>query len=90
MQNSETPTIQKVIAILWPSFLMSGVATTFFFTAFDPAMLLLDTAFAELSRLGAYSIGFFLFWLLTAASCVLTCYFQRPCLFKNQPSQQLQ
>jgi len=74
-----TPKIQRVIAVLWPSFLTAGAATILFFTAFDPAALLLDTPFAELSRLGAYTIGFFLFWLLTASSCALTCYFQRPC-----------
>jgi len=83
----QTPVIQRVIAILWPSFLMAGVATIMFFTAFDPQMLLMDTRFADLSRLGAYSIGFFLFWMLTSASCILTCYFQRPCA-QQQPENQ--
>ncbi|MBI5611934.1 MAG: hypothetical protein HY942_02530 [Gammaproteobacteria bacterium] len=73
------PVIQKIIAILWPSFLMAGVATVLFFTAFDPALILAHTAFADVPRLGAYTVGFFLFWLLTASSCLLTCYFQRPC-----------
>jgi hypothetical protein len=81
----QIPTIQKVIAILWPSFLTAGVATVLFFTAFDPVVLLADTRFADLSRLGAYTVGFFLFWLLTASSCLLTCYFQRPCVFKETP-----
>ncbi|MGW8247685.1 MAG: hypothetical protein ACWGOV_06185 [Acidiferrobacterales bacterium] len=76
---SSTPKIQRIIAVLWPSFLMAGVATILFFTAFDPKMMLVDTPFAELSRSGAYTIGFFLFWLLIASSCLLTCYFQRPC-----------
>jgi len=75
----ELPNIQKVIAILWPSFLTSGVATILFFTAFDPTEFLITTRFADISRLGAYTIGFFLFWILTASSCLLTCYFQRPC-----------
>jgi len=74
-----TPNIQRVIAILWPSFLTAGVATILFFTAFDPQLMLIDTRFADLSRVGAYTIGFFLFWALTACSCLLTCYFQRPC-----------
>ena len=81
----ETPVIQKVIAILWPSFLTAGLATILFFTAFDPAEFLITTRFADISRLGAYSIGFFLFWLLTASSCLLTCYFQRPCEWKGPP-----
>lgn len=72
-------TSQKIIAVLWPSFLTAGIATVLFFTAFDPVELLQTTRFADSSRLGAYSAGFFLFWLLTAGSCVLTCYFSRPC-----------
>lgn len=75
----ELPRTQKLVAILWPSFLTAGVATILFFTAFDPGEFLLTTGFAETSRLGAYTIGFFLFWLLTAGSCLLSCYFQRPC-----------
>ena len=72
------PTTQKVIAILWPSFLTAGVATILFFTAFDPQLLMAVGGY-DISRLGGYTIGFFLFWLLTASTCLLTCYFQRPC-----------
>ena len=76
---AETPFIQRVIAVLWPSFLTAGLATILFFVAFDPQDLaaLLDKA--EASRIGVYTIGFFLFWILTMSSCLLTCYFQRPC-----------
>ena len=73
------PRVQRFVAVLWPSFLMAGLATVLFFTAFDPAELSACVGGPELSRLGAYSIGFFLFWILTALSCTLTCYFQRPC-----------
>lgn len=75
----EIPLIQRIIAVLWPSFLTSGVATGLFFTAFDPNDLMMISGQAEISRMGVYSIGFFLFWLLTAATCGLTCYFQKPC-----------
>lgn len=75
----EIPLVQRIIAILWPSFLSSGIATVLFFTAFDPQHLLFDTRFAEISRTGAYTIGFFMFWLLTTITSALTCYFQRPC-----------
>jgi len=78
------PTIQKVISILWPSFLTAGVATILFFTAFDPQLLMALGGFEQVSRLGGYTIGFFLFWLLTASTCVLTCYFQRPCQNQNK------
>lgn len=73
------PTTQKVIAVLWPSFLTAGVATILFFTAFDPQLLMAVGGYETISPLGGYTIGFFLFWLLTASTCVLTCYFQRPC-----------
>ncbi|HKJ10238.1 MAG TPA: hypothetical protein VKA76_14210 [Gammaproteobacteria bacterium] len=79
MAGHELPLVQRVVAVLWPSFLMSGLATVLFFTAFDPQALLADTRYADLSRLGAYTIGFFLFWALTTVSSALTCYFRRPC-----------
>lgn len=75
----DIPTIQRVIAVLWPSFITAGIATILFFTAFDPEHLLMETRYAGASRLAAYSIGFFLFWILTSVTCLLTCYFQRPC-----------
>jgi hypothetical protein len=73
------PAIQRVISVLWPSFLTAGVATVLFFAVFDPQEIQLCVNFPDISRLGAYTIGFFMFWLLTATSCALTCYFQRPC-----------
>ena len=76
---NEIPRTQRIIAVLWPSFLMSGLATILFFTLFDPAELIIQHRSVEISRLGAYSIGFFLFWMLTASTCALTCYFNRPC-----------
>ncbi len=77
------PKAQRIIAVLWPSFITAGIATVLFFMAFDPEQLVASGLLPAVSRLGAYSIGFFLFWLLTASSCLLTCYFQRPC----QPPQ---
>ena len=73
------PTIQQVIAVMWPSFLVAGFATILFFTVFDPIELAACAELPEVSRLGGYSIGFFMFWSLTATSCALTCFFQRPC-----------
>lgn len=83
-QQQNIPTIQKVIAVLWPSFLTAGIATILFFTAFDPQILLAMSGYEHISQLGGYTIGFFLFWLLTASTCVLTCYFQRPCHNSNE------
>lgn len=83
--SSSIPKIQQVIAVLWPSFITAGIATVVFFTAFDPVELLGLEGDAEGLRLKAYSIGFFLFWALTASTSLLTCYFQRPCETKGEP-----
>ncbi len=80
---TDIPRIQKIIAVLWPSFITAGIATVLFFTFFDPMDILAETGHPESTRLAAYSIGFFLFWLLTASTSLLTCYFQRPCEPKN-------
>ena len=84
-KTESIPVIQRVVAVLWPSFILSGIATGVFFTVFDPLELVGLTGHFDISRIGAYSIGFFLFWLLTALSCALTCYFQRPCERNHSP-----
>jgi hypothetical protein len=58
--------MNKAMLIVWPSFLAAGVAEVVFFTLFDPDEL-------EIGRLAAYTVGFFLFWLLAATSSTLTC-----------------
>lgn len=77
--SQQIPKIQQLVAVLWPSFLTAGLATILFFTAFDPQLLVELAGYSDVSRLGGYTIGFFLFWLLTAGTCALTCYFQKPC-----------
>jgi hypothetical protein len=69
--------VQRLIWILWPSFIVGGVATGVFFTLFDPRELEMFGEGLGLSRLAVYSIGFFAFWLFAAASSALTCFFQR-------------
>ena len=78
-QTQDIPTIQKIVSVLWPSFLTAGVATILFFDAFDPQLIVSVSGYGEISRLGGYTIGFFLFWILTSTSCALTCYFRKPC-----------
>ncbi len=78
---NEIPKTQKIVAILWPSFITAGIATILFFTAFDPNVVFVDY---DISRVGAYSIGFFLFWIFGATTAVSTCFFLRPCDSFNQ------
>ncbi len=72
------PTAQIVATTLWLSFLMAGVATGVFFSAIDPLELRYCVDFPEVNRTAAYSIGFFLFWLLTASSSLLAVFFLYP------------
>lgn len=83
--KNDIPLIQKLVAVLWPSFLAAGVATVLFFTAFDPHALGMALGVGSVDRLGAYTIGFFCFWILTASSSAFTCYFQKPCDQVNRP-----
>ncbi len=87
MSEESSRKIQQVVAVLWPSFLTASAATVVTFTLFDPWTLFAGTAFANLSRLAGYSIGFFCFWAVTAATSLLTCYFQRPPSSFNPPSK---
>ncbi|NMM29287.1 MAG: hypothetical protein HHJ12_18925 [Glaciimonas sp.] len=60
------------MAILWPSFLTACVASGLLFSLIDPEQLVLLDYRIELSNLGVYTIGFFVFWLLGAISSGLT------------------
>lgn len=68
---------RRLVWILWPSFLAAGMGTTAFFALVDPIDLVVFGTPVSLSRTAAYSVGFFGFWLLGAASSALTCFFQR-------------
>jgi hypothetical protein len=77
-ESSDIPLVQRVSAVLWPAFLCAGVATGVFFTFFDPVTLLECEGEPPLSRVGAYSLGFFMFWLLCIVSSIGTSYFLCP------------
>jgi len=69
------PRIQQAISVLWPSFLTAIVATGVFFSAFNPRDLIPFNLDIDISPLAAYSIGFFLFWIIAAISSYGTLYF---------------
>lgn len=70
--------MQRMIWVLWPSFIVGGIAEAVFFTLFDPLDLHLFGEPLSLSRTAIYTIGFFAFWLFAAGSSALTCFLQRP------------
>ncbi len=69
--------MQRLISILWPSFLVAGVADILFANLFDPLDILYRGEPLFEQRIAAYTIAFFVFWLLGVASSSMTCYFQR-------------
>ena len=68
---------KKLIGILWPSFIVAGIAEGLFFTVFDPQELVVFGETLEWSRTSVYSTGFFVFWAITATSSAMTCFMQR-------------
>lgn len=92
MENSEQtqkseidiPQTQNIVSILWPSFLVACLSTMLFFAFFDPADLGMISGYPDISRLAGYTIGFFVFWLFSGLSSILTSYFRRPCDRFNQ------
>jgi hypothetical protein len=69
------PRIQQAISVLWPSFIVAIVATGLFFSAFNPRDLVPYNIDIDISPLAAYSIGFFIFWIIAAVSSYGTLYF---------------
>lgn len=67
----------KLIQVLWPSFLVAGVAEIIFFTVISPQELYLLGEPVHFSAIATYSIGFFGFWLVCAASSLTTLFFQQ-------------
>ena len=69
--------MSNIFYIFWPSFLVAGIAEIVFFMIIDPQELYLFGQPVSFSRLATYSIGFFGFWAICAASSMATCFFQR-------------
>ncbi len=80
------PLVQRLGAILWPSFFAAAMATVVFFIFVDP-LVLRDITFPEMdiTRMGGYTIAFFLFWGATAASSLFTWILLRPLSRFNSP-----
>lgn len=62
---------RQIMVILWPSFLIAGVASAIVFAFIDP----LDVAifgYIRPAREWLYAIGFFLFWVMAGLSSTLS------------------
>lgn len=58
--------------ILWPSFLVAGVAEIVFFSALAPHEIHWFGTLPDFSPIAIYSVGFFVFWALCAASSLIS------------------
>jgi len=67
----------QLMRILWPAFLVAGIADGLMFSLFDPQDMHVFGEPVSLDRRAIYSIGFFLFWAFAATSSALTCLLQR-------------
>ncbi|MCK6393771.1 hypothetical protein [Zoogloea sp.] len=74
----------KLIQVLWPSFLVAGIAEAVFFTVIAPQELYLFGQPVYFSPIATYSIGFFGFWIVCAGSSLMTLFFQRTAAEINQ------
>ena len=69
---------QVLAAVLWPSLLAASFATMLFFAFVDPGLLHEGSAAEiETSRMTAYGIAFFFFWLIAALSSAVSIYLIR-------------
>ena len=57
--------------------MVGGIAVGVFFTLIDPQELYLLGEPIHWSATAVYSVGFFLFWAVAAASSAFTCFLQR-------------
>jgi hypothetical protein len=74
MSNSLT---QRVLWVLWPSFLVAAAAELLVFAVIDPHDLHVFGVPVDAGRMPVYTIGFFFFWAIGAAASALTVFLAR-------------
>lgn len=69
---------QAIAIVVWISFLIAAVGTMLFFAIFDPVELsgTLDMDL-QIGREAGYALGFFFFWILSAACSAITAWLVR-------------
>ncbi len=67
---------QRILWVLWPSFLVAAVAELIVFAVIDPADLHVFGVPVEAGRMPIYTLGFFFFWALGATASALTVFLQ--------------
>ena len=63
---------RRLMWIAWPAFLMAGIVEMLIFAVVDPETLHWFGEPLQLSREGAYTLAFFVFWIIIMVSSALT------------------
>jgi hypothetical protein len=63
---------QRVMWIAWPAFLVAAILEVIVFGMVDPQDMHWFGHPIEISRLGVYTVTFFVFWIVTMLSSALT------------------
>ncbi len=80
----DMPGESRVLAVLWPAFLMAGVLEMLVFAVVDPRQLhWFGAAPIEWPVQAVYTVSFFIFWGVIAASGAITMLLERA---PRQPS----
>ena len=79
---------QRWMWILWPAFLVAGVLEMLVFAMVDPQDLHWFGQPVTMSREGIYTLAFFVFWSIAAASSALTTLLAMPPGEVNHPRNQ--
>ena len=67
----------RVLWVLWPSFIVAAVAELIIFSLIDPVDLHVFNVPIEAERMPVYTVGFFFLWAITATASALTVFLQR-------------
>ena len=69
---------QRVMWIAWPAFLVAGVLEMLVFAVLDPMAVPWLTEGFQLSRMGLYTLAFFVFWMVTALASAMSVFLAYP------------
>ena len=64
--------VRRIAGILWPSFLVACGMEVLVFALIDPIHSYCGADALHMSRQGIYTVSFFVFWLMAAASSACT------------------
>ncbi len=74
-----TRLVVRATTVLWPAFVMAGVAEMLLFAFVDPAALHgLGGETIELSRQAVYTLAFLIWWALISAAAAITLWLAAP------------